>query len=269
MNEKTASSIEVLSCHGGMAMSRLDLEEAYRIFQQLLSRYSDAKLDAERIKTLEALYHTTGFEARGQMSWQQQCHRLFDELFADKDSAAYALMTDRLLFYRFCPGAYCIPSPHKQLRTLWMHRLCQWADQLADSDDSTWAGESLCTHFLRLRYIADTGYDEVAGRKGRAREYEQRVRSCFFECLLSLMRSVATYVPTYVAAYHSLRRLMHDYEKEERRYKQFFNRVCEVQKKFARNSHRWLQLEELKVDYENLWPIYIKYVNSGRVYQTL
>lgn len=77
-------TVEVLSCQGGMAMSRFDFTEAYRIFQLLLQRYGEAKYDAERIRVLEALYHTTGYEARGHMSWQQQCHQMFDDLVTKK-----------------------------------------------------------------------------------------------------------------------------------------------------------------------------------------
>ena len=262
-------TIESLSCQGGMAMSRFNIAEAYRIYQLLLLRYNEAKYEAERITVLEALYHTTGYEARGHMSWQQQCHQLFDDLVASSGPVVEQLLTDRLLFYRFCPGDDFIPSPHKKLHAEWMKRLRQWADQLTDSDNSLWADVSLCHHFLRQRYIAETGYEDIAGSNGRAAEYEQRVRSSFFESLLTLMHSVNTDVPTLVAAYRALRCLMSDFEKEERRYKQFITRVRTVQAQFPRNSNRWMQLEELKVDYENLNPIYFTHKKSGRIYRTV
>ena len=261
-------TVEVLSCQGGMAMSRFDFTEAYRIFQLLLQRYGEAKYDAERIRVLEALYHTTDYEARGHMSWQQQCHQMFDDLVTDSP-VAEQLLTDRLLFYRFCPDSDFIPSPHKKLHTEWINRLRLWADQLADSDDSLWDGVSLCNHFLRQRYIADTGYKEVAGHNGRAEKYEQHVRSSFFESLLMLMRSVNADVPTHVAAYRALRCLMSDFEKEERRYKQFITRVRTIQVQLPRDTNRWIQLEELKEDYANLEPIFLTHAKTGRVYRTI
>ena len=250
-------------------MSRFNIAEAYRIYQLLLLRYNEAKYEAERITVLEALYHTTGYEARGHMSWQQQCHQLFDDLVASSGPGVEQLLTDRLLFYRFCPSDDFIPSPHKKLHAEWMKRLRQWADQLTDSDNCLWADVSLCHHFLRQRYIAKTGYEDIAGSNGRAAEYEQRVRSSFFESLLTLMHSVNADVPTLVAAYRALRCLMSDFEKEERRYKQFITRVRTVQAQFPRNSNRWMQLEELKVDYENLNPIYFTHKKSGRQFKTL
>ena len=266
-------SIGHLSCLGSMAMSRFDFEEAYRIYDILKDRFGAATCDGDRVVILEALYHATGYETRVQGSWMAECHDLFDNFIPD------SLVTDRLLFYRFCRSGYYFPSPRLQTHTAWMEKLRRWADELCSSEGNRWEGQDLLTHFLRLRYIAQTGYTTVANSLGTqasspasailAQEYRQRVRSCFFDCLLSLFRADTTNVPTLVAAYNALRCIMDNFQKEEQRYKKLMARVKATQLSCPKDSTHWIQLEALKVDYENLTPIYFRTKSTQKLYKAI
>lgn len=256
-------SVERLSCLGSMAMSRFDFQEACRLYSILKGRFGAASCDGERVVILEALYRAMGYDTRAQGSWLAECHDLFDNFIPDN------LATDRLLFYRFCPTEYYYPSPRLQTNTAWMEKLRRWADELCSSEENYWDGQDLLTHFLRLRYIAQTDYDTITENKAKASEYKQRVRSCFFECLLSLFRADTTNVPTLVAAYYALRHIMGNFQKEEQRYKILMARVKAAQLSCPNDSDLWIQLESLKVDYESLKPFYIQMKDTGRMYKAI
>ena len=256
-------SIERLSCLSSMAMSRFDFKKAGSLYDILKERFGSATCDGERVVILEALYHASGYETRAQGSWQGECHDLFDNFIPDN------LATDRLLFYRFCPGQYHYPSPRTNLYTAWMDKLRRWANELCSGEDNNWAGQDLLTHFLRLRYIAQTSYSTVADNNARANEYSQLVRSCFFDCLLSLFRADTNSVPTLVAAYNALRYIMGNFQKEEQRYRMLIARVKAAQISYPKDSDSWIQLESLKVDYENLKPFYVQMKDSGKLFKAI
>lgn len=266
-------SIGRLSCLGSMAMSRFDFKEACRLYDILKDRFGSASCDGERVVILEALYHATGYETRTQGSWLAECHDLFDNFIPD------SLATDRLLFYRFCPTDYYFPSPRLQTYNAWMEELRRWVDELCSSEGNRWEGQDLLTHFLRLRYIAQTGYTTVANglvtsasspaSAIRAQEYKQRVRSCFFDRLLSLFRADAINVPTLDAAYNALRCIMGNFQKEEQRYRMLMARVKGLQMIYPKDSDHWIQLEALKVDCESLASIYFKMKSTQKLYKAI
>lgn len=241
----SSDSIERLSCLAGIAVGHLDVALTEMAFNLLKNRFLMATMPAERVLILEAMYHACGYEGSLLMTgMKRQCDKLFDE-HIPKELAFY-----RLLFYRYCPTPLDKSVGRSVGCKQWLKTLKDWMTQLEDSKTGIWEDQPLEVNFLRQRYIYRTGCRYLADSDKQAEYYRNCVYNSFFDCLLKLQKSGSPDVRTLVAAYQALREFKNDVKANEQRYKVFNGKVTSVQSTLPRGSQKWLQLEELKLDYE-------------------
>jgi len=239
-------SYERLSCLAGMAINRLDIGQAEQAFHYLTRQFHAAKVTGERVLILQAMYHASGYENRLLlMDQKRQCDALFDE------HIPVALATPRLLFYRYCPSPLDKTIRRDAKGRAWLKTQKTWMTDLMQSPAGTWEGQPLETVFLRLRYLYRTGCEHLANDPTEAAHYRARLSNSFFDSLLKFQKVSRPDVRTLVAAYQALRDFRYDVKAHEPRYRTLLTKITALQATLPRTSHPWLQLEELRQDYQS------------------
>lgn len=255
--------IQRLRCLGGMAASHRDPQYLMSAFSLLKARFEASTEMRQKMTVLEAMYHVAGCDGillLGDM--KQQCDTLFDQslagchfpegLFADEpvtDALAY-----RLLFCRHMPmpGTQTV---HKDTsRRQWLVTLKRWADRLV-SDSQEWAQLTLVPKLNLLRFILQTGFLDIAdGDEHLATIYRNHVNATIFDSYLHLISAGMPEPEPLIACYPLLREWKYDIAVNARRYAEFMRVLLLCQSSHIPASMQWLQMEEVKTDYEESRP---------------
>ena len=256
---QTKDDIQRLRCLGCMAASNRDLQYLTSAFNLLKSRFEDSENVQQKMTVLEAMFHVAGCDGILLLAdMKQQCDALFDHyradchfpegLFADEpvtDALAY-----RLQFCRYMPMPGSDTISKDAGCTQWLVTLKRWTDRLV-SDSDEWQQLPLEQKFLLLRYILQTGFLSVAtGDEHLSTIYRNHVNGSIFDCYLHLVGATQQEPSILAACYPLLREWKYDVAANEERYTKFLRVVDACQSTLAPVSHEWLQMEDIKTDYE-------------------
>lgn len=252
-------SLQRLRCLGGMAVSNRDPQYLAAAFSLLASRFEKSDDVQQKMTVLEAMYHVAGCDSillLGGM--KQQCDALFDQYLADchlpeglfADEPVTEALAFRLQFCRYMPlpGAdtLCQDAGCSQ----WLATLRRWADRLV-SDSVEWQQLPLEHKLHLLRYILQTGFLSVAhGKQRLSTIYRNHVNGSIFDCYLHLVGTSQQEPSTLAACYPLLREWKYDTAAHEDRFMKFLRVVTLCQSSLTPPTVSWLQMEEIKTDYE-------------------
>lgn len=239
-------SVERLACLGGMALDRTDVFEAETAFVFLQRRFHSALMPAERALILEAMCHVSGYEGRVfYLALKRICDKPYDEYIPSE------LATYRLLFYRYCPSPLVKSISRDADCKRWLQMLKDWMTELEEGKAGYWEDQPLATNFLRQCYIYRTGCKYLAdGDEEQTEYYRSLIYNSFFDCLLKFQKTSGTDARTVVSAWNAFREFKNGVKANEQRYKVFMGKVNSTQATLSKQSNQWLQLEEVRLDYE-------------------
>ena len=251
---------ERLRCLGGIALAQLDVQRIRETFHLLKTRLSEADSTEERLTLLDALYHVSGCDSSLLMlTLKEESDRLFDLHFAGSpmptglfpDELVNGQTLNRLLSCRCLP----IPGERRYPQTTLYRRFTKvlntWADRLVTQGGGIWKDIPLSANFLLHRSILQTGCRSVAhGDKRQAIVYGNYLNGSIFDAYLQLINAPQPDVTTLISFYVLLREWKHDIPANEDRYAEFFRVVNKTQASLPPHTIQWLQLEEIKTDYD-------------------